>query len=96
MKMVIKYPTTPQMHCYTTLWHVCPQNCNDPELSEAKTLLFKTVAQKYPVYSPNDVSIILFTDETYLQWPHQKNHRMTDCMHISQPRRKMLWQNAHN
>jgi len=49
------------------------KNCNDPELSEAKTLLFKTVAQKYPVYSLSDVSIILFTGKTYLQWPHQKN-----------------------
>jgi len=30
---------------------------------------FETVAEKY---SSSDVSIILFTDERYLQWSHRK------------------------
>jgi len=30
----------------------------------------------------------------YLQWPHQQTHRMADCTHIYQPRRKTSWQNA--
>ena len=43
-----------------------------------------TVAQKR---SPNDGSITLFTDKKFLQEPHRKTRRITDCTHIHQPKR---------
>jgi len=61
------------------------KNGSDRELSEANVdaRLIKTVAQKY---SPNDVSIVLFTDEKILFTV--TTHRMTDCVHVYQPIRK--------
>jgi len=69
---IIKYPTTPQTHCYTTL-------------------LLKNI-------HPMMLAPFLFIGERHLQWRQLKTCRMTDCMHIYQPRRKTSWQNAraHN
>jgi len=39
-------------------------------------------------YLPTDVSIISVHWWKDLQWPHRKTYRMTDRMHLQQPRRK--------
>jgi len=36
-KAVIKYPATPHMHRYTSLWNVCARKLHDIELSEASS-----------------------------------------------------------
>jgi len=33
VKTVIKYPTTPQMHCYTNLWNCCIQKLQWPGIN---------------------------------------------------------------
>jgi len=71
---VIECPTTPQRHCYTTLWNVCAQKlpCPRAEWSEypCKTQPFKTVAEKC---SSSDISIIFFTDKIIFTAPTPKN-----------------------
>jgi len=63
-KSVIKYLTTPQMRCYTTLWNYCAQKSQWPRTEwsrlPCKTQPFGTAAEKN---HPLTLASFLFTDE---------------------------------
>jgi len=66
----------------------CP--CSLSELP-CKTQSSKIVAEKYP---SNDVSIILFNDDSIFTLDTPKNTQKNRLYNLQQPRRKMLRQNA--
>jgi len=70
-KWIIKYPTTPQMHHYTTLWNVYVQNRNDPKLSEANFHAgLCHLEQLLKNVQPMMLASFLFIDEKIVQWSH--------------------------
>jgi len=90
-KTVIKYLNTPQMRRYTTLWNVCAQKSQWPraECSElpchARFSLSKQLLKCiYALMLASFCSLM----KIYLQQPHRKTHRTTDCTHTHQPWRK--------
>jgi len=85
-KTIIKYRTT-------TLWNICAQKSpclaelsevnSHARLSHSKQLL-KNI---HPLMLASFCSLT----KTYLQWPHWKIHRITDCTYIHQPRRILIF-----
>jgi len=94
-KAVIKYLTTLQTRRYSTLWNVCTQKSQWQRVKwselPCKTQSFKTVDQNmHPMMFASFCSLM----KRYLQWPHRKICRMTDCTHIHQSGRKSSRQNV--
>jgi len=81
---LIKYPTTPQTHHWTSLWNVCAQKslCPRDEWSELphKTQPFKIVAQKY---SSNDVGIICVHRQKHVYSEHTEKPAEWPIVHTS-------------
>jgi len=70
----------------------CAKNCNDPELSEAK-FHARLSHSKQLLRNVHPVMLASFCslNKRYLQWPHWKTHRMTDCTaHMSTKKKAFM------
>jgi len=81
--------STPHTRRYTTCEMFVHKNRHVADLSEANSRAGLSQSKQLLKYSPNDVSIILFTEKgIFSAATLRKTHRMTDCVHIHKPRRK--------
>jgi len=94
--MVVKYPTTPPVSSTLPSDKIVHK-----KLATFQSWMEQTVMQNSACWNFAEktihtfyVSIILFTVEK-TQWPLRRIHRISECMHLHQPRRKTVTRRLH-